>query len=233
MKDFQDKQDQIWDHYQTSGTDKFTFEVYGRLRFILKHITSRNRVLNIGVGAGQFEELALENHEIYSLDPSETSIQNLKTRLGLHADRAKVGYSNEIPFEDSTFDSVVMSEVLEHLTNDVIEGTLQEVERVLVPGGVFVGTVPANENLQENMVFCPDCNKTFHIWGHCQSFNEARLRDFLETTFQVEKVVDKPLVNFSERDLKGKVKGFMRVLLYQMNLFKTYGSLFFIARKVG
>jgi len=233
MKDFQDKQDQIWHHYQTCGTDKFTLEVNGRLRSILKQIDSRLKVLNIGVGAGQFEELALENHDIYSLDPSETSINNLIGRLGLEPEKAKVGYSNKIPFDDSTFDAVVMSEVLEHLTDETILETLNEVERVLVVGGLFVGTVPANENLEENMVFCPDCQKTFHIWGHCQSFNEARLRVFLEKKFQVLKILDKPLVNFRDRDLKGKLKGFMRVALYQMNLFKTYGSLLFVAKKVG
>lgn len=40
-----------------------------------------------------------------------------------------------------------MSEVLEHLTDDVLERTIVEVHRVLVAEGHFIGTVPARENL--------------------------------------------------------------------------------------
>jgi ubiquinone/menaquinone biosynthesis C-methylase UbiE len=45
-----------------------------------------------------------------------------------------------LPFPDSTFDGVILSEILEHIEDDV--AGLREVRRVLKPGGVVAITVP-------------------------------------------------------------------------------------------
>ncbi|MDZ4771050.1 MAG: class I SAM-dependent methyltransferase [Chloroflexota bacterium] len=45
-----------------------------------------------------------------------------------------------LPFPDDTFDGVIVSEILEHIDDDV--AALREVLRVLKPGGVAVITVP-------------------------------------------------------------------------------------------
>lgn len=45
-----------------------------------------------------------------------------------------------LPFPDDTFDKVILSEVLEHLDDDV--GGLREIVRVLKPGGLVAITVP-------------------------------------------------------------------------------------------
>jgi SAM-dependent methyltransferase len=45
-----------------------------------------------------------------------------------------------LPYPDNTFDGAILSEVLEHLDDDV--GGLREVYRVLKPGGVVAITVP-------------------------------------------------------------------------------------------
>lgn len=46
----------------------------------------------------------------------------------------------DLPYPDDTFDAVIMSEVLEHLVDDVL--ALREAYRVLKPGGVVAITVP-------------------------------------------------------------------------------------------
>ncbi|HEX8835155.1 MAG TPA: methyltransferase domain-containing protein [Abditibacteriaceae bacterium] len=50
-----------------------------------------------------------------------------------------------LPFDDNSFDIVTMLDVLEHLSDD--ERALQEVRRVLRPGGVYVWSVPAYQKL--------------------------------------------------------------------------------------
>lgn len=127
--------------------------------------------------------LTKQGCKVYSLDPSVAAIEKLRKILGMDDLTAKVGYSENIPFGDNTFNVVIMSEVIEHLTDEIISKTFQEVHRVLVPGGRYIGTVPADENLKENEAVCPDCGKVFHRWGHVQSFTGNRLISFLQPTF--------------------------------------------------
>ena len=51
--------------------------------------------------------------------------------------------AHAIPFQDATFDGILSFAVLEHLHNPFI--AVQEIERLLRPGGVFVGTVSQGE----------------------------------------------------------------------------------------
>jgi SAM-dependent methyltransferase len=108
------------------------------------------------------------------LGPNERSIENIRELFGL-GDRAKVGYAQSMPFTDHQFEVVVMSEVIEHLTDEELRSTLSEVLRVLESGGRLIGTVPADENLLANQIMCPHCGQTSHRWGHIQSFNRNSL----------------------------------------------------------
>jgi SAM-dependent methyltransferase len=68
----------------------------------------------------------------------------------IHKAAANVGHLNDVtllraniydlPFPDATFDAVILSEVLEHIEDDV--AGLKEALRVLKPGGVAAITVP-------------------------------------------------------------------------------------------
>ena len=134
-------QDAIWDYFQNEGVASFDSSE-ARLSYLVKKIAPGSRVLNIGVGSGVFERLGLARGiDIHCIDPSKRTIESLKEKLGI-GEKARVGYSQEIPFGDHFFDVVVMSEVLEHLTDDVLVGTIAEVHRVLAApprggGGIY------------------------------------------------------------------------------------------------
>jgi SAM-dependent methyltransferase len=51
------------------------------------------------------------------------------------------GSALELPFPDATFDRIIASEVLEHIADDL--AALDELHRVLRPGGTLAVTVPA------------------------------------------------------------------------------------------
>ena len=166
-------QDALWDFYQNEAPDSFAGSAR-RLAYLARLLGRTGKVLNIGVGAGTFEAAALARGlTVFSLDPSAASIERLRQRLGL-GDRAQVGYGQRVPFPDRSFDALVLSEVMEHLSDEVLEATLKEAARVLRPGGRLVGTVPAREDLAANTVICPDCGRRFHRWGHSQSFDPGR-----------------------------------------------------------
>src|SRR5689334_3083972 len=105
-------QDAIWEYFQNEAAESFAGSV-SRLAYLANLIPSPAKVLNIGVGGGMFESQAIaKGLTVFSLDPSAKSIEGLRQRFGL-GDRAQVGYSQQIPFFDDSFDAVVISEVLE------------------------------------------------------------------------------------------------------------------------
>ncbi len=55
---------------------------------------------------------------------------------------AVLGDVEEMPFPDGSFGTVVCTEVLEHIPEPAI--ALDEIRRVLQPGGVLIGSVPAH-----------------------------------------------------------------------------------------
>jgi len=178
-------QDKIWDYFQNDDRGIATFRVaLPRYSFVAKQIPKHGSVLNIGVGSGGLETLLhAAGREVFSVDPSEKTITALSARLGWPAGRARVGYSQALPFGDQCFDVVVMSEVLEHLPDDVLTSTLSEVARVLKPGGRFMGTVPADEDLHAETVVCPACGDIHHRWGHLQRFSADRLGCLVSSKF--------------------------------------------------
>ncbi len=226
-------QDKIWDYFQNNlEVSGLAFESSTRYHFIAKQIKTRADVLNIGIGRGGLEEILISKGvNAYCLDPSEKSIQRVKDLLGL-ADRAKVGYSQSIPYADNSFDTVIMTEVLEHLSDDVIKQTLKEVHRVLRSGGRFIGTVPADENLLKQRVVCPDCGKLFHQWGHVQSFSSEGLFQLLAGKYINVKITRKFLGTWGILNWKGKISWIIKSIFVSIGIKGDGESFFFTAQKI-
>jgi SAM-dependent methyltransferase len=218
-------QDKIWDYFQNEAGDSFTGS-YPRLKNLVKQFKHGDKVLNIGIGGGVFEKLATENGlQVYSLDPSEKSIDKIKSFLG--DEKAKVGYSQSIPFESDYFDGIIMSEVLEHLDNEIIIKTLNEVRRVLKKGGKFIGTVPYKENLTEQIVICPKCGERFHRWGHIQSFDENRVYSIFEKYFSNIICKPKMYIAWNSLNYKGKIIALISYPFFILGIKKSGLNLYF------
>lgn len=223
-------QDAIWDYFQNEALESFAGSA-SRLAYLANLISCPGKVLNIGVGAGTFEAEAIgRGLTVFSLDPSAKSIERLRQIYDL-GDRARIGYSQEIPFPDDHFDAVVLSEVMEHLPDDVLDKTLREVARVLRTGGHIIGTVPAREELAEDTVVCPNCSRRFHRWGHVQSFSADRLRTLLSSQFSEIRIWERPFVTFSTLNWKGKIQGLARLLLYFCGFHGKHENMVFLARR--
>lgn len=223
----------IWDYFQTENISSFDGN-YNRVNFLASHFKKGERVLNIGIGNGRFEELCLARGvEVYSLDPSEKSIALLRERLKL-GDRAAAGYSQEIPFQADLFDGVVMTEVIEHLSRETMLKTFPEVRRVLKPGGVFLGTIPTNEDLNADVVVCPKCGDKFNKWGHLQTFTVESFSADLSGLFQVLKVENRLFTPWNILNWKGKAEGAVKYLMFKLGILGyRWQNMFFLCRKPG
>ena len=78
-----------------------------------------------------------------------------------------------LPFPDNAFDRIIASEILEHIEND--NGALDELVRVLRPGGTFAATIPAT--LPEKI--CWKITDEYHApkveGGHVRIYEKGQL----------------------------------------------------------
>ncbi len=150
---------------------------------------SNCRVLNIGTGDARLEGMLQDRgYDVYVLDPSQDIIDFVREKYSLDDSKALCGWSQDIPFGAGTFDFVVMTEVVEHLSAEVMHQTFEQVQRVLTDNGHFIGTVPDNEDLARNSYRCLHCGKSAHRVGHEQSFTVLKLRNELLDYFRIVQV---------------------------------------------
>lgn len=229
------QQDAIWAHFQTAGTEVFA-GAGPRLRRLLSLIPQakgRAAVLNIGVGDASFEALAQKRGlDVHCLDPGEAAIAAVRQRLDL-GDKAQVGRAESIPFSSCRFDAVVASEVLEHLDDATLAAAVLEIRRVLAPGGLFLGTVPAREDLREQFTICPCCGHGFHRWGHRQSFSVARLAEVLGAAFPSVSVRSEVFVAWDRLNWAGRLASALKLALLRLGRHGSGETLLFAARKPG
>ena len=131
--------DQWW-----SGNLRFLRSLHNivppRMKYFSAQIESweNKSVLDLGCGGGFMSEaLAKEGATVIGVDPCENAIKSAQAHaqsVNLSIDY-RVGTGEQIPLETNTVDFVVCVDVLEHISG--LDKALQEIRRVLKPGGIF------------------------------------------------------------------------------------------------
>lgn len=105
----------------------------------------QSNVLEIGAGTGAFSATALETGaRLVATDISETSLELLRRRFGEPAKlETRVADIEAMPFDDEAFDVVLCAGSLSYGDNDTV---MNEIHRVLKPGGRFVCVDSLNHN---------------------------------------------------------------------------------------
>ncbi len=96
-------------------------------------------ILELGCGTGGNFPILARRGELYAMDADESALSFAASR-GL-AQLARGSLPREFPFAEMSFDLVVMTDVLEHLDDEL--GSLRAVRSSLKPGGWLLMTVPA------------------------------------------------------------------------------------------
>jgi len=116
-----------------------------RVRTIFDWIqpTDDKTVLDCGCGRGFYLNMirAVSACRLYGLELEAEIIQKARANLaGLPGITLTQASIYRQPYADNSFDGVILSEVLEHIDDEI--GGLREILRVLKPGGVLAITVP-------------------------------------------------------------------------------------------
>lgn len=152
---------ECWENYDDADL------VTSKIRLISKMIPRDViTIIDIGCGNGVITNALNKKYKTLGVDQSEEALKYLEgPKLISSADKINV--------EDSSFDLVLSSELLEHLTEEILQGVVKEIKRIAKR--YILVTVPNSENLDQNFVKCPRCKKLFHSYGHLRSFNEEIL----------------------------------------------------------
>ena len=146
-----------------------------RIEWIVRNLPEpAGAILDVGAGAGKITNALVErNFELTAVDVSMNALSRNQGRR-VQSDICK------LPFLDQSFDTVLCSEVIEHLLDAELRGTVSELCRV-ARRHVIV-TVPYAEQLEPRMTRCNRCGSLFHVWGHVRSVNEMALRGLIGPT---------------------------------------------------
>lgn len=98
------------------------------------------RVLEIGCGTGNLVLLVKRLHpgaEVVGLDPDPKALARARRKAEREAlpVQLDLGFAQDLPYPDESFDRVFSAFMFHHLEPDGKERTLREVRRVLKPGG--------------------------------------------------------------------------------------------------
>lgn len=109
--------------------------------------------------------------------------------------------AHKLPFSDQSFDLIICTEVLEHVQDP--KGVLQEIKRVLKPGGVVIAEMDTN-NLLFRLIWFFWTRFKGRVWkdSHLHQFNRKRIK--------------KMIINSGLRILKQKFFNFRLAVVFKM-----------------
>jgi len=157
------------------------------VRFDTLGVQPGDLLLDMGCGAGRhaFESMRL-GAKVVAFDYSAAELKDVG---GLFAAMRETGEAGtepgsmavttngdalHLPFPDDTFDRIIASEVLEHVLDD--EGALDELARVLKPGGVLAATIPAWLPEKVCWALTDEYHAPFVEGGHVRIYTENEVR---------------------------------------------------------
>jgi ubiquinone/menaquinone biosynthesis C-methylase UbiE len=122
------------------GQDK----AFRRMTAEMAHIKTGDTVLEVGCGTGELTIVAKEHAgssgKVYGIDASPEMIEVARSKIAADMDiEFRVDLIERLSFTDDSFDVVLSSLMMHHLPDDLKRKGLDEVFRVLKPGGqIFV-----------------------------------------------------------------------------------------------
>lgn len=148
--------------------------------FTLPYIKNK-KVLDVGCWSGQYTKLALKDvKEIIGINPEKGPIDYAKKHI--KGATFLVGSVLELPFKDSTFDTVIYMDVLEHIPKGTEIQSLKEINRVLKPDGTVIMSTCYKHLIAVLL------DPAFWAFGH-RHYSKEELSDyFLKSNFKVEKI---------------------------------------------
>lgn len=146
-----------------------------RLLRVAKHVPAQSKLLDVGCGtaAAFLRSISPRIEQGVGVDfkVAPVEVGNLSTHQLL--------LGEQLPFDDGAFDVVTLLAVLEHIEHE--QAILQEIHRVLKPGGKLIITVPSvwAQPVLEFLAYRVHIVSEAEIRDHKRYYNRQRLEEAL------------------------------------------------------
>ena len=163
---------------------------------IRNSLNKDSAVLDLGIAPYFFAHLIKSqyNCKIYGIGLSASGAEEMEENFGFPTYYCNIEI-DKFPFEDSTFDIVVCTEVLEHLVMNPSH-TLSEIHRVLKSRGILLISTPNAVSLTNRFALLFGRNifakySLDHIYGrHNRLFTRRELKKLLkDSNYEIEKCI--------------------------------------------
>jgi SAM-dependent methyltransferase len=129
-------------------------------------------MLDVGCGSAWVAKLfCSKGYPVVSFDISEKNTQEALKRYPSENHAAVAGDVFSPPFRKESFDYIIASEIIEHITEP--DTFVKKLFELLKPGGLLVVTTPYKEKIEYSL--CIHCNRPTPHSAHLHSFDEKIL----------------------------------------------------------
>ena len=172
----------FWAYHARTPEVYFTQKLGDRIVLRLrKYFRAKENILDYGCGVGSLLHHLLQfDCRVTGVDFSKESVAQTAKLLGGRQNFMGAFTIKEIVRRKSQFDAIFMIEVIEHLNDHYLSETIENIGKLLAPGGVLMITTPNDEDLESNTVYCPSCNSRFHNTQHMRTWNAESLSQFVQ-----------------------------------------------------
>ena len=162
-----------WNDELTKSWDDAKRQWPIKSKIIEPYIEEGTKILDCGCGTGEILKYLERNgkFKLYGLDFAVDALRKLRNNHGIHLINSSLP---SLPVKDSVFDTIILSEVLEHLWRH--RTMIKEIWRVLTDNGNIIVTVPDN------------CLGPLTCMEHIRQYNNETLTKLLSKYFHVQEV---------------------------------------------
>ncbi len=203
---------------------------------LLNKLATKGKLFDYGCGTGHFLAAAqADGWQVAGWEPNARAREEASRRVG-----QPIGLAGLIDFQAGSFDAITLWHVLEHVHE--LNDTLQQLMRLLKPGGTLIIAVPNVESLDAQH-YRQDW-AAYDVPRHLYHFSPKTMRQLLKKhKMQVLEVLPMPLDAYyvsmlSEKHRAERGGGMLTVLKagYQSNQYAArhegqYSSLIYVARQ--
>ena len=171
---------EFYENFQSRGKYDYFYGDENRKNLYIQLIGKGNRMLEVACRSGNLTQFYHEGNQVEGIDVDRNALVEFEKRLKLKGYWVDVD-SEDLPFDDGTFDVVVFSEVMEHLRFP--QKALCEIARVLRKNGTLIGSVPNAFRMRNRLKFL--LGKPFESDpSHLRSYSDKTLTEELNKVFE-------------------------------------------------